>query len=116
MHLRESLGLTFVIVTNDQSEAMTVADRICIMDQGRLIQVAPPVEIYEQPNSRWVAGFVGDVNLIEGRVISCGEGGLDIEGNGVGRVQMAAPAGTARPGDIVWIALRPEKLSFEVEL
>jgi len=120
MHLRERLGLTFVIVTHDQSEAMTVADRICIMDQGRLIQVAPPVEVYEQPNSRWVAGFVGDVNLIEGRVISCGEGGLVIEGNGVGRVQMAAPAGTAlagtaRPGDVVWIALRPEKLGFELE-
>src|SRR5712671_2719016 len=120
MHLRERLGLTFVIVTHDQSEAMTVADRICIMDQGRLIQVAPPVEVYEQPNSRWVAGFVGDVNLIEGRVISCGEGGLVIDGNGVGRVQIAAPAGTAlagtaRPGDVVWIALRPEKLSFEVE-
>jgi len=120
MHLRERLGLTFVIVTHDQSEAMTVADRICIMDQGCLIQVAPPVEVYEQPNSRWVAGFVGDVNLIEGRVISCGEGGLVIEGNGVGRVQMAAPAGTAlagtaRPGDVVWIALRPEKLGFELE-
>ncbi len=69
MRLRERLGLTFVIVTHDQEEAMTVADRIGVMNQGRLIQVATPAEIYEQPNSRWVAGFIGDVNLIEGRVV-----------------------------------------------
>ena len=54
------------IVTHDQEEAMTLADRIGVMNGGRLIQVAPPAEIYEQPNSRWVADFIGDVNLIEG--------------------------------------------------
>jgi putrescine transport system ATP-binding protein len=115
MHLRERLGLTFVIVTHDQVEAMTVADRICVMDQGRLMQVAPPVEVYEQPSSRWVAGFVGDVNLIEGRVVSSGDPYLDIEAPGAGRIQVVAPAGTARPGDVVWVALRPEKLSFVPE-
>src|SRR5712664_706122 len=62
MHLQETLGLTFLIVTHDQEEAMTVADRIGVMDQGRLVQVATPPEIYEQPNSRWVADFIGDVN------------------------------------------------------
>ena len=66
MDLQRRLGLTFVIVTHDQSEAMTVADRIAVMDHGRLMQVAPPAEIYEQPNSRWVADFVGNVNLFEG--------------------------------------------------
>src|SRR5206468_2315096 len=55
MHLQEKLGLTFIIVTHDQQEAMTVADRIGVMDHGRLIQVATPPEIYEQPNSRWMA-------------------------------------------------------------
>ena len=59
---------TFVIVTHDQDEAMTVADRIAVMNRGQLAQVGTPVEVYERPNSRWVAGFVGDVNLIEGRV------------------------------------------------
>ena len=82
------------------------------MDQGRLVQVAPPAEVYEQPNSRWVAGFVGDVNLIEGRVAACREGTLSIEGIGIGRIQALAPAGPVRPGDVVWVALRPEKLSF----
>ncbi|MET0632687.1 MAG: spermidine/putrescine ABC transporter ATP-binding protein, partial [Xanthobacteraceae bacterium] len=72
MHLRERLGLTFVIVTHDQQEAMTVADRIGVMNHGRLIQVATPPEIYEQPNSRWVADFIGEVNLIEGKVVEAG--------------------------------------------
>src|SRR5215470_3589613 len=72
MRLQEKLGLTFIIVTHDQQEAMTVADRIGVMDQGRLIQVATPAEIYEHPNSRWVADFIGDVNLIEGRVVEAG--------------------------------------------
>ena len=75
MHLKERLGLTFVIVTHDQEEAMTVADRIGVMNQGRLVQVATPPEIYEQPNSRWVADFIGDVNLIEGRVVEAGAAG-----------------------------------------
>ena len=77
MHLKERLGLTFVIVTHDQEEAMTVADRIGVMNQGRLVQVATPPEIYEQPNSRWVADFIGDVNLIEGRVVEAGAAGND---------------------------------------
>src|SRR5580704_9077013 len=74
MHLRQKLGLTFLIVTHDQEEAMTVADRIGVMDQGRLVQVATPPEIYEQPSSRWVADFIGDVNLIEGCVVEAGPG------------------------------------------
>src|SRR6202030_43451 len=68
MELQRKLGLTFVIVTHDQSEAMTVAHRIAVMDRGKLMQVAPPAEIYEQPNSRWVADFIGSINLFEGRV------------------------------------------------
>jgi putrescine transport system ATP-binding protein len=65
MQLQEKLGLTFIIVTHDQQEAMTVADRIAVMDHGHLIQVATPPKIYEQPTSRWVAEFIGDVNARE---------------------------------------------------
>ena len=61
MSLQEQFGLTFIIVTHDQQEAMTVADRIAVMNEGRLIQVGTPAEIYEQPNSRWVADFIGEV-------------------------------------------------------
>jgi len=66
--LQDQLGTTFVIVTHDQQEAMTMAHRMAVMDNGRLIQVAPPSEVYEQPASRWVADFIGDVNLLEGEV------------------------------------------------
>jgi putrescine transport system ATP-binding protein len=109
MQLQEKLGLTFIIVTHDQQEAMTVADRIGVMDHGRLIQVATPTEIYERPNSRWVADFIGDINLIEGRVVDAGASGTGIASTAAGQLRgLACPE--ARPGDTVWVALRPEKI------
>jgi putrescine transport system ATP-binding protein len=111
MELQARLGTTFVIVTHDQEEAMTVAHRIAVMDCGRLVQVATPPELYEQPNSRWVAGFIGDVNLIEGAVVAADAGGLAIEGAGGRRyVAGVGAAGAPKVGQKVWIALRPEKL------
>jgi len=68
MELQRRLGMTFIIVTHDQEEAMTVAGRIGVMDAGRLEQVATPRELYEAPRSRWVAEFVGDINLFEGQI------------------------------------------------
>src|SRR5499426_3461702 len=114
MQLQERLGLTFVIVTHDQQEAMTVADRIGVMDRGRLIQVATPPEIYEQPNSRWVADFIGDVTLIEGRVVEAGAAGTVVESEHAGRLRATAPS-DAKPGDSVAIALRPGKVRIALE-
>jgi putrescine transport system ATP-binding protein len=111
MDLQRRLGLTFVIVTHDQSEAMIVADRIGVMDRGRLIQTAPPAEIYQRPQSRWVADFVGDVNLFEGRV---GGAGTSVEGTAVGRLQVAAKI-DAEPGAVVWVAVRPERMRIARE-
>ena len=68
MHIQETTGTTFIIVTHDQEEAMTVASRIAVMDKGELVQVATPGEIYENPKSRYVADFIGDVNVFEGKV------------------------------------------------
>src|SRR5215207_6525907 len=68
MDIQVELGITFVIVTHDQEEAMTVADRISVMDHGKIVQIAPPAEIYEAPNSRYVADFIGSVNMFEGVV------------------------------------------------
>src|SRR3982075_1620350 len=78
MELQRRLGMTFIIVTHDQEEAMTVAHRIGVMDAGRLEQVATPRELYEAPNSRWIAEFVGDVNMFEGQVSSREAGGLAV--------------------------------------
>ena len=79
MELQARLATTFVIVTHDQEEAMTVAHRMAVMERGRIVQVGTPAEVYEQPNSRYVASFVGDVNLIEGRLASSGPSGSLID-------------------------------------
>ncbi len=109
MRLQRELGMTFIIVTHDQQEAMTVASRIGVMNRGSLVQVAPPHEMYEQPNSRWVADFIGEVNLLEGRVVETGPAATVIETPVAGKVR-AAPCAEANVGTTVWIALRPEKV------
>jgi len=114
MDLQGRLGTTFVIVTHDQEEAMTVAHRIAVMNHGRLGQVAPPPALYEHPVSRWVAGFIGDVNLLDGAVVAADASGLAIEGQG-GRRYRAGAGLDAKPGQKVSIALRPEKLRLAVQ-
>ncbi len=111
MALQQSLGMTFMIVTHDQDEAMVVADRIAVMREGRIVQVGRPAEVYEAPVDRYVAGFIGDVNLFEGRV-SATEGPL---------IRLATTDGTfdaeglAAVGDAAWIAVRPEKITVHAE-
>jgi len=115
MDLQKRLGTTFVIVTHDQEEAMTVAHRIGVMDRGRLVQVATPQQLYEEPASRWVAGFIGDVNLIDGTVIAIDAGGIAIEGTGGRRFRVAAAGPAVTSGQRVAVALRPEKLRIAAE-
>ncbi len=112
--LQARLGTTFVIVTHDQEEAMALTDRIAVMDRGRIVQVGPPAEIYERPNSRYVASFVGDVNLLDGQLAATDADGADIESFACGRLT-AAEHVDARPGAPVWIALRPEKVRISRE-
>jgi putrescine transport system ATP-binding protein len=109
MELQWRLGTTFVIVTHDQEEAMTVAHRMAVMDRGRIVQVGTPAQIYEQPNSRYVASFVGDVNLVEGRLVATGAGGSLID-SAAGVKLATSQSVDAATGETVWVALRPEKL------
>src|ERR1700730_11360796 len=111
MELPRRLGTTFIIVTHDQEEAMTVASRIGVMDAGRLEQVATPRELYEAPSSRWIAEFVGDVNLFEGQVESRDAGRLVIATRDAGTIVAAEPR---QPIDkaIVSVAIRPEKVKL----
>jgi putrescine transport system ATP-binding protein len=106
--VQRRLGTSFVIVTHDQDEAMTLADRIAVMNAGTLAQVGSPAEIYERPNSRWVADFIGDVSLIEGRFSAPG-----LLQSVVG--QLRAVQNGAGLGETVWLALRPEKISLARE-
>src|SRR5690606_27163237 len=109
MDLQQQLGLTFVVVTHDQEEAMTMADRIAIMDKGEVMQVATPAEVYEAPASRFVASFVGNVNIFEGKVIERTAQGARLAGaNGV--QILVENAGDAVAGAEVAFAIRPEKI------
>ena len=110
MELQRRLGTTFVIVTHDQEEAMIVADRMAVMNAGKLAQAADPATIYERPASRWVADFIGEVSLIEGRL---GEQRITIETR-LGPLRIPAGA-VLKPGTEIALALRPEKLTLAAE-
>ncbi|WP_064693875.1 ABC transporter ATP-binding protein [Rhizobium aegyptiacum] len=109
MDLQQSLGLTFVVVTHDQEEAMTMADRIAVMSHGKVVQVATPGEIYEAPNSRFVADFIGDVNIFDGRVTKSGNGAVEISVETGFTIRTAAIEVPAI-GNTVGFAIRPEKI------
>jgi putrescine transport system ATP-binding protein len=111
MDLQRRLGMTFIIVTHDQEEAMTVAHRIGVMDGGRLEQVATPRELYEAPNSRWIAEFVGDVNIFEGEVDSREAGRLTISTKDAGAIVAAEPRQLITQAAIC-VAIRPEKVKL----
>ncbi len=110
MALQQRLNLTFIIVTHDQEEAMTMADRIGVMQKGRLVQVGTPAEIYEEPRSRWIAEFIGEVNLFDGTVAG-GQAGLLMVQTGAGPLALAAADGGSA-GEAVAVAVRPEKLAI----
>jgi putrescine transport system ATP-binding protein len=109
MDLQQELGLTFVVVTHDQEEAMTMADRIAIMDKGQVMQVATPAEVYEAPSSRFVADFVGNVNMLEGTVAERSDNAATITGAS-GACIRVENAGEATEGSSVAFAIRPEKI------
>ena len=109
VNLQEELGITFITVTHDQEEAMTMSSRIAVMHEGRIRQVDTPSGIYEYPNCRFVAEFVGSINLFAGKVVDCEDGNVVIEGNaGVQyRMRSSHPMAT---GLHVIVAVRPEKI------
>lgn len=115
MDIQEKTGTTFVIVTHDQEEAMTVASRIAVMDNGRLIQVDTPDKIYETPNSVYVADFIGDVNLVEGRIGSSDGDKYSIHwAEGQPSISAVGPVGLTS-GTKCHFAIRPEKVAISAE-
>ena len=103
--LQHEVGITFVVVTHDQEEAMSMADRIAVLDQGHVEQIAAPAELYERPATRFVADFIGSTNLFDGIVASDGAG-VELSS---GRVLETAVAGRA-PGSVVSVSVRPEQV------
>lgn len=115
MDLQMSLGMTFLIVTHDQEEAMTVADRIAVMNHGVLVQVAPPAVIYEQPSTRYIADFIGEVNLLEGTVTAASHEETRLSCSITPHPLVVAQATEAKPGDSACLAIRPEKLRISLD-
>jgi putrescine transport system ATP-binding protein len=111
MALQRSLGMTFIVVTHDQEEAMTMANRIGVMNAGRLEQVATPRDLYEAPASRWIAGFVGDVNLFEGEVVSREHHRQTIVTRDAGNIVAAEPRELSAMTAVA-VAIRPEKIKL----
>lgn len=118
LDLQMQLGMTFVIVTHDQDEAMTMADRIAVMKDGELVQVSPPAELYEQPMSRYVADFIGAINLIEGKVAekrtSAETGTTVLKGTNISADIEATGENMSVIGETAWFAVRPEKVSISL--
>jgi spermidine/putrescine ABC transporter ATP-binding subunit len=108
VNLQKSVGITFIIVTHSQDEALSVADRIAVMEAGKLRQTASPTELYENPNSRFCADFIGKINLLEAEVAGIEDGRLLVEIKGEGHKIKVPYEGEAQ-GKID-IAIRPEKL------
>ncbi len=107
--LQQEVGITALFVTHDQDEASTIADRIAVMNQGRLEQAGTPAEIYHQPATRFVADFIGTSNLIEGRVASADAGALLFEADAGGGFRAQ---GEAAPGARGALCIRPEKIDL----
>ncbi len=110
VNIQETLGLTFVIVTHDQEEAMTVSTRLAVMQEGRIAQLGPPREVYEAPRTRYVAEFIGDVNVLKGHVSDRAAGRIALDAGGSADLGHAAEAAE---GAAVELAIRPEKILIE---
>jgi len=113
--IHDQVGITFIYVTHDQAEALSVSDRIAVMDGGRVLQVGSPQEIYENPKSDFVARFIGDTNLFEGQVTAKNGPYTTVEVSGFGPLLVEAN-GEAPMGARVKVAVRPEKVRISREL
>ena len=115
MDIQEKTGTTFVIVTHDQEEAMTVASRVAVMDNGKIIQVATPDRIYETPNSVYVADFIGEVNIINGTATPNGEDSYSVAwADGQAPLDVKS-SNHFSDGEKCHLAIRPEKVTINAE-
>jgi spermidine/putrescine ABC transporter ATP-binding subunit len=118
-HLQESLGVTVIYVTHDQEEALTMADRIAVMNRGRLEQVGTPAELYERPANPFVAGFIGETNLLDGELLATGQewelrlaDGAVVRGTPAAAARHGTVAGGTVVGSRVRLAVRPERIQL----
>lgn len=113
INIQDKIGVTFIVVTHDQEEAMTLATRIAVMDRGVIKQTGTPTEIYEFPKTRFVADFIGSINIFEGEIKSSAKNKVTVSSAGLGVDVTIAHAGALAKGAKVSIAVRPEKITIE---
>src|SRR6185312_11288598 len=110
--IQETLGVTFIVVTHDQEEAMSLATRIGVMNQGEIAMIGEPTDIYEFPNSKFVAGFIGSVNMVEGVVTEDEPGHVRIRSTELGTDIYVEHGVDCAPDQRLWWAIRPEKITL----
>jgi len=113
--LQRSVGITFFFVTHDQEEALTLSDRVAVMANGRVLQVESPTGLYERPNSRFVADFIGTMNFFDGRVRTSDNGIAIVDAGALGAVEVETATEAPSAGADVLVAIRPEKLKLHFE-
>jgi putrescine transport system ATP-binding protein len=112
INIQEQLGVTFIVVTHDQEEAMTLASRIGVMNRGEIVQIGTPTEIYEFPMTKFVADFIGSVNMFEGQLIEDLPDRARIQSDELGSVIYIDHGISSAPSATVWAAVRPEKINI----
>jgi spermidine/putrescine transport system ATP-binding protein len=112
--LNREVGATFIYVTHDQEEALTMSDRIAVMSEGRILQIGTPDEIYERPCNRFVADFIGQTNFLNGSVVAVDGGIAIVDLGGAGHVRGSIPAGVHPAGAAV-VAVRPERVALAAD-
>ncbi len=110
-HLHQRLGITFVLVTHDQKEALVMSDRVVVMDRGRIVQAGTPAELYDRPATPYVANFIGTSNFLPARVVETAAGAVIAEAGPV-RLRAGANGHAPAPGTRVVLAIRPERIAL----
>ena len=108
--LQQQVGITFLFVTHDQEEALTLSDRIAVMSDGNVMEIATPAQLYENPSSRFVADFIGSMNFFSGEVTKSENGMLRISTEYIGEIDLPSSDNDYTNRSPVWVAIRPEKL------
>jgi putrescine transport system ATP-binding protein len=111
-NIQYKTGITFVVVTHDQEEAMTLASRIAVMDRGVIRQIGTPAEVYERPSNSFVAGFIGSINMMDAEVIEAGKDGVEVLCDALGGSFHLDFSPAVRVGQKVSLAFRPEKVAI----
>ncbi|MDQ2065466.1 ABC transporter ATP-binding protein [Xinfangfangia sp. CPCC 101601] len=112
IRLQRQVGITFVLVTHDQEEALVMSDRIAVMFEGEIAQLADPETLYRRPNSKKVADFIGTMNFVPAEILSDESGKIEVEAKGLGRVTLDASQAPPARGEAPVIGLRPETLTL----